>query len=67
MSHQTLEEITLKVCTEQASTGGTPAVHSFTLEVRVKRPFAVWSILEGTVSVCTESTGKHTDVTEDAL
>jgi hypothetical protein len=57
----------LEIRTEQASTGGASTMHSFTLEVRVKWPFAVRTILEGTVSVCAESTGKHTDVTEDAL
>ena len=42
-------------------------MHRFTLEIRVKWPFAIHPILERAVSIRTERTRKHTDVTEDAL
>lgn len=42
-------------------------MHSFTLEVRSKGSFTIWTIQESLVTVSTESSGKNADVSEDTL
>lgn len=53
--------------TKKPSTTGTSTVHCLTLEVGCEWALAVGSIQESFVSVCTESTGQHTNVPEDTL
>lgn len=42
-------------------------MQSLPLEVRSKGAFAIGTVLQRSVAVCTERTRQHTDVSEDAL
>ena len=67
ISYSNTTKMNSTVRTEQARARGTSTMHSFTLKVGVEWPFAIHSILKGTVSVCTKGTRKNTNITEDAL